>query len=276
MRRQLNSGLPPDSVRKKTLLTQWAIQYGNLDILNLLLQSGADVNKWNGFGTSALYFAVEKNDIEAVKLLLEHDDILVDRKMKNGMNPLLNACNKGYYNIVKHLLNKGADVNAQEREGHSGLLIAVSRNHPEVVKLLLCQDDIQVDLKNDKGTTPLKEAAFRGYLDILVLLLNKGADVNAQSNKGFSSLHNSVEGNHPDVAELLLDRDGIRVDLQENSFGDSPLHLAAKNGNVVITRLLVEKGNASTHLKNWAGRTPLQVAQRFRKHAAAKLLQSLG
>ena len=343
MRRQLTSGLPPDSVKEDLLLTQWAVAFGKLNILKLLLQSRADVNKQNSKGATALCYAVEQNNYEAVKVLLNDDDIQVDKKTRNGWTPLLKACltrylniavlllNKGadvnsqnnqglsplldavqknhpdvvklllsqddilvdlktrkgltplqaacyqgYHSIAILLLNKGADVNAQKIGGSSSLLYAVQKNHPEVVKLLLDQDDILVDLKTSVGLTPLQAACYQGYRNIAVLLLDKGADVNAQMNGGFSPLYMAVQNKHNDVVELLLSQAGILVDLQIGSKGYSPLHLAALVGDIDMIKLLVEQGQASTSLKTTDGETPLQIAERKQHHKAAALLKRLG
>lgn len=276
VRRQLDRGLPPNAVKGNLPFTLWAIKYGKLDILKLLLQNGADVNKKeDGKGGTALFYAVQKNYAEAVKLLLDQDDILVDQKDNDGNTPLKKACYDGHRNIAVLLLNKGADVNAKNNEDFSPLWDSVKENHPDIVKLLLDQDDIQVDPKTNQGMTPLHMACTGGYLDIAMLLLKKGADVNAQDNRGISPLFFAVAKDHPDVVKLLLEQKGILVDLQEMSYGYAPLHQAAEGGNIVMIKLLVEQGNAGTSLKNKAGETPLKVAKASKKDKAANLLRSL-
>ena len=124
MRNQLTSGLPPDAMKEDLLLTQWAVKYGKLNILKLLLKSGANVNKRNSKGATPLYFAVQQNDSEAVKVLLDQDDIEVDLKAEKdgiGWTPLFRACAEGYLKIVSLLLSKGADVNSPENTGCSEL-----------------------------------------------------------------------------------------------------------------------------------------------------------
>ena len=247
---------------------------GYRDIAELLLNKGADVNTQNNGGFSPLWSAVERNHADVVELLLDNINIQVDIKLQNGLTPLRKACYNRNLKIAGLLLAKGADVNAQDNYGYSPLWEAVKNNHLDVVKWLLDQRGIQVDLKKNNGWTPLLMACHGGYRSIVTLLLNKGANVNAQGNEGFSPLYIAVEKNHPDVVELLLHQDDIRVDLRQASLGWSPLHMAARGGSVAMIQLLVEAGGADTGLRTSTGETPLQVAEKYGQTEAARLLRS--
>ena len=270
MRRQLSSGLPPDAVWGDKLFTQWAIKSRKMNILKVLLQSGADVNKVNRQGENALYYAVAKMNSEVVNLLLEQDDILPDLKTGHGTTPLHLACYKGSHKIAALLLNKNADVNAQDNGGHSPLYLAVQENHPDVVRLLLDQDGVIVDLKNNEGVAPVQRACYDSYQNIVALLLSKGANVNTQNNGGFSPLLDAVEQNHPDLVQLLLDQDDILVDLKTNK-GWTPLFKACYKGYRNIALLLLNKG-ADVNAQNDEGYGPLHVAVERKHPAVVELL----
>ena len=229
VRRQLKRGLPPD-VMDNYLMIHWAVSSGQLEILKLLLHSGADVNRQNVQGVTALYFAVEKNSLDAVRLLVERDEILVDlkrdRKRWKVWTPLIKACHEGYYSIVALLLNKGADVNGETDDGNSPLYAAANKNRENVIRLLLDQDDILVDGKTSNGWTPLQIICFRGNYNIAELVLKKGAYVNSQSDEGYCPLYWAVTMNHLEVVGLMLDQPGVRTDLREKSHGNTPLHRA--------------------------------------------------
>ena len=254
-------------------MLHWAVKSGKDEILKLLLQSGANVNKQNDRGETALYYAVEKNRHMTVRLLLEKDEILVDLKTKEKLTALLKACDLGYYEIVVLLLNKGPDVNAKDNEGNGPLFAAANSKHADIVKLLLDQPDILVDQKQWSGWSALYMACVRGSLNIVKHLVNKGANVNSQNDDGDCPLHEVAFNNYLDIAKLLLNLDDIQVDLQENYHGGTPLHSAAGKGHVDMIKLLVEKGKANTNLKNKKGETPLQVAKRKKKYNAVALLR---
>ena len=255
---------------------QRACHKGHLDIVALLLGKAADVNAQTKGGFSPLFVAVEKNHTRVVELLLDRNDTLVDVKLTNGWTPLLQASHLGFRDIAALLLKKGADVNAQGSQGFGPLLVAVGNRHAATARLLLDQDGVRVDLNNTGGWTSLMKACKTGQLELARLLLGKGANVNARNGKGFGSLFVAVEKNRSDVVRLLLEQDGIEVDARQESHGYTPLHKAAEDGNVVLIKLLVEKGRANTGLKNKKGETPLQVAERGKRDKAVQLLKSLG
>ena len=274
MKRQLYRGLPTDVINNYLML-RWAVKSGKHEILKLFLQSGANVNMQNSQGETALYYAVLKNRYKAGKLLLDQDEVLVDLKTRDGWTAFMKACHLGYYNFAVLLLNKGSDVNALSTYNISALYAAMHGKKTEVVKLLLDQDDILVDQRIYDGYTPLQIACTRGSLNIVKRLLNKGANANSQSKGGHCPLHEAAAQNHVNVVKLLLDQDGIQVDLQDED-GDSPLHNAACEGYVEAIKILVEKGKANINLKNKKGETPLQAAEREKKYKAAALLRKYG
>jgi len=85
----------------------------------------------------------------------------------------------GHLEVVKLLLEHGADPNVKNRDGKTPLHNAASEGHLEVVKLLL-ERGADPNVKDDDGNTPLHNAAWRGHLEVVKLLLEHGADPNVQ------------------------------------------------------------------------------------------------
>ena len=99
----------------------------------------------------------------------------------------------------------------------------------------------KVDDRGSKGDcTPLMEASSGGFLDIVQLLLDHGAEVNAQSQAGNTALIYACCGGYEDVVKLLLDYGALIEAHNEN--GHTPLMEAASGGHVNVAKLLLERG----------------------------------
>lgn len=99
----------------------------------------------------------------------------------NILSPLHIACVRGHHDTVCHLINKGADINACEKDGKSSLYLACEYGNVNVVELLL-GGDADVNLCDNDGASPLFIASQQGHDVIVNLLLNHGAAVNDKTN----------------------------------------------------------------------------------------------
>jgi ankyrin repeat protein len=111
------------------------------------------------------------------------------------------AAEKGYLDVVKQLLEKGAAIETRSEFGYTPLFIAAESGQFEVVKWLL-EKGAAVDAKDTDGATPLWVAAYAGHLNVLTLLLDKGADPNANA-RGQTALRIAEGKGRTDMAEVL-------------------------------------------------------------------------
>ncbi|EXJ60980.1 hypothetical protein A1O7_05133 [Cladophialophora yegresii CBS 114405] len=108
----------------------------------------------------------------------------------------------------------------------AGMSIAASWGNQEILKLLLEQDGLDVNCKNDYGNTALTLAAFLGYEQKVALLLTRDQiDVNSRNNKGFTALSAAVQTGRKGVVEQLLQRKDVDVNSRDEE-GSTALHLA--------------------------------------------------
>jgi ankyrin repeat protein len=205
----------------KTLLVK-AIEAGNRSLAMQLID-GAEVDAKDEI---ALLRASEKGFLDVVKLLLlkgAKDDFA-----------LCYASANGHLEVVKLLLEKNADIHASE---DCALRDASANGHLEVVKLLL-EKGADLHPREDSG---FRQAAGNGHLDVVKLLLEKGAEVHAR--KDFALLEASANG-HLEVVKLLLEK---HADLHAEN--DSALREASATGHLNVVKLLLEKG-ADLHAEN--------------------------
>lgn len=190
----------------------------------------------------------------------------VNDKNNEGITPLMLAAHKGHLDIVRLLLEKGALVNEKSSQGgFTALYGSIQNKHTpevqyEVVKLLL-EHGAEVNIIDNDQKTPLILASqYSKFNKTTQLLLEYGATVNLQDKNGLTALMAAASvGNH-EIVKLLLDSDPDTLDVQQNN-GRTALYRAARNGHDHIVQLLLERGaDMRKHLTGDDLDTPLYVA----------------
>jgi ankyrin repeat protein len=260
---------------------QMAVQNGKIEVANLLIAHGANVNAKNGGGL--LCIAALKGDIKMANLLiLKGAD--VNAKNKNGLTPVSRAllsdgggrlmidllvskgakvpelhlaAHRGDIDKVRSSLEKGTKIDVRDKAMHTPLFYAASAGQINVVDLLISKG-ADVNAKDIRGgETPLFYAAKAGQKNVVELLIDKGADVNARGSQHSGALESAAWLGRSDVAELLIAK-GADVNAKDD-WDYIPLHAAAGSGLVEIVKLLIAKGS-DVNAKNEWGETPLHSA----------------
>ena len=125
-----------------------------------------------------LWCAASSGNLALVRLLIERG-ANVNSTTKTKSTPLRAACYDGHLNIVKYLIQKGADIELANKYGHTCLMIAVYRGHIGVMKYLMSLK-VDANRKTFKGSTALHDCAENGSVEMLKLLIDYGAimDIN--------------------------------------------------------------------------------------------------
>ncbi|KAL8300792.1 hypothetical protein RB593_010240 [Gaeumannomyces tritici] len=148
--------------------------------------------------------------------------------------------------------------------------------HGQILKILR-RGVININVKDEDGSTPLQWAAENGHEAVVRLLLDRGADKDAKVGDGRTPLHWAAAGGHEAVARLLVEAGADKEAKDGCGGGRTPLHLAAAGGHEAVARLLVEAG-ADKEAKDGCGggRTPLHRAAEGGHEAVARLLVEAG
>jgi len=159
---------------------------------------------------------------------------------KNYNKSIHYAAIEGHLEVVKYLLENGANINAIGNLDYQSIHCAALEGHLEVVKYLL-ENGADINAKNSDGYQPIHCAVFEGHLEVVKYLLENGADINAKDNVGKTPLYHAVyDCNMECIKYLILQGADVNISTEDNI---SPLHIAIKkNTDLEIIQLLVEAG----------------------------------
>jgi ankyrin repeat protein len=217
-----------------------AARSGDLARMRALLRNEVDVNQPEADGTTALHWAVHRDDAEAIELLLGAR-AAVNATNRYGVFPLHLAAVNGSTPVIERLLRAGANPNSALPEGETALMTATRAGSAAAVKLLLAHGADVNAREAWKGQTALMWAAVENHADAAKALIDGGADVDAASAGGvFTAFLFAVRGGHTDVARVLLDA-GVDVNAALAD-GTSALTLAVMNAHYELAAMLLDRG----------------------------------
>lgn len=182
-----------------------AVESGDTDTVKQMLESGAvDVNLPGKRGETALYKAIVKAQEEVVDLLLE-SGADVNLGNKDGASPLMRAASRNDGPLVERLIALGADVNAQDDIGSTTLLKVSAMNKPqtEVVRILI-EHGADPNIRMNHGWSPLMFAAGNGHREIAAMLLAAGADTEIVSeNDNTTAIMWASKAGHIEIVQQI-------------------------------------------------------------------------
>ena len=287
-----------------------AANRSNARIVQLLLKAGASADEPNNDGVTPILIASNNPDAAVLSLLLEAGANPNARGV-NRHTPLMNSIAAGAsLESIQALIDGGANVNAENDQNRSAILILTSRRYasPEILSALIeaganpnamdsslttplmeaCKQNntamvetllnagARVDLRDRNSRTPILHAAANGApLEIYELLKKAGADINGTTRQGASPLMVALESNTGTEAFEALLRAGANPNHQGLDT-ISILMSAIASQDINIVRLLLNYG-ADPNLPTWDGLTPMMLAaQRIRSNDMFEALVASG
>uniref|UniRef100_A0A6I8PH50 Death associated protein kinase 1 n=1 Tax=Ornithorhynchus anatinus TaxID=9258 RepID=A0A6I8PH50_ORNAN len=237
---------------------------GNVQMLQLLIARGSRVDVRDKAGSNAVYWASRHGHVATLKFLSDNKCPL-DVKDKSGETALHVAARYGHADVVQLLCRAGADPDIQDQEEETPLHCAAWHGYRPVAEAL-CRAGCDPDVRNRDGESPLLTAAARGHRDIVRCLARHGARLDVADKEGHVALHLAVRRCQTEVVRTLLllastgrgRERGCGLDAPD-LHGDTPLHVACKDGHLPIVAALCD-ARCRRDPANQDGRTPLHVA----------------
>ncbi|KAG6991162.1 hypothetical protein G7Y79_00056g090430 [Physcia stellaris] len=272
---KIGSEIDDDDDCRKLLLE--AIKRDDLDIVELLLERGAYL-LGNPYGETSLHVAAKYGSADVVKRLLDRGADIMARN-SSGYTPLHDAAMEGSSEIVSMLLDSGSDVNITSNEyGETPLHIAVNNQDIETTVVLL-KHGASLSARDREENTPIHFAARYGSDDILDKLLNyveQPSDIDLYDGGGNTALHIAVQSSSSTKVAALLEKQADL--LVKNAIGRTPIHSAAQYGTPEILDLLLGyvKQTCDLDLRDKDGNTALHLAIKAGDPDNAKMLLKKG
>tara|TARA_B110000091_G_scaffold212451_1_gene259225 strand:- start:4 stop:1314 length:1311 start_codon:yes stop_codon:yes gene_type:complete len=264
-----------------------AVAQNHASVASYLLERKAKVMKPNLLKLTPLVIAVQHNFLESAKVLLSKK-AKTSKKSPGGYTPLMVACSRGYEEMVRVLLKSGSSLEIATKEGQTALVMSCQNGHVEIVKLLLLREvDVSCALREQNKPTkklPIHFACINGEMlnvrEILKRTIKNDEDnylslefsmlkehmLTCTKMEGCSPLCLAAMKGHAKAVALLLELEGLvqrMVELRDEKKHRTPLMWAARNGHLLVVKLLLSRGNANVLTRDVDGLDAVTLAADF-------------
>ena len=220
-----------------------AVENQFLDAVTFLIDQGADVNLQDGSGLTVLHYATEvsidPSSCLIVKQLINRGANINAVTNDEKLTPLMLACKNKNVSVVNCLLQNGANVVLTSDNGWTALHFVVDEfnDSSEILRSLL-NNGADVNARSIDNETPLMVASQSSDVETVTLLIEQGAYVDLQDEKDNTALHNAVSRKSEEIVGTLLNAGASNLC---NSQGMTPLLLACSRGCVAMVENLIKQ-----------------------------------
>ncbi len=215
-----------------------SVNAGSLPIVKLLVEKGADINTLDKQARMSPIYASAMMGHEDVFFYLLEAGAVLQKETRNGINIIHAACLSQSKEIVALLLERGFDINEYWEE-NGGLPIHASLEGYEANRefvTFLIHNGADINAINKLGFSPLALAAVRGYTDIFYDLLAAGADPEAVNQMGVPMLHYVIMNNNAEMVQTMVDLgvDVFAKDSEGKTALDRSIEYSSNNSERVL------------------------------------------
>ncbi|WP_353271463.1 ankyrin repeat domain-containing protein [Wolbachia endosymbiont (group A) of Rhorus exstirpatorius] len=275
----------------KLPLLSWAACKNSVNVAQLLLSIGADIDIRCDQNWTPLHYAVSAGQYDMVRFLVDQGASILakDNNVKTPLRIVNELGNTEVANFLRAKLDKylfsaierkdirkvsdfldgGANIEAKGINNQTPLCVASCKGNLYVLKLLLSRN-AKVNVQDDSRKTPLHYAAGEGHLDAAKLLLDHDSIINAKDRLGIAPLHYAAYYNREGMVSFLISQ-GAKVEAMDEK-ARTPLHYAAREGHLDVAKLLLEC-DAIIDAKDCYDRDPLYYADSYNKLDVVRLLE---
>ncbi|WP_341811473.1 ankyrin repeat domain-containing protein [Wolbachia endosymbiont (group A) of Oxytorus armatus] len=278
----------------KLPLLSWAACKNSVNVAQLLLSIGADIDIRCDQNWTPLHYAVSAGQYDMVRFLVDQGASILakDNNVKTPLRIVNELGNTEVANFLRAKLDKylfsaierkdirkvsdfldgGANIEAKGINNQTPLCVASCKGNLYVLKLLLSRN-AKVNVQDDSRKTPLHYAAREGHSDVAELLLGRGTMIDAEDCFGMAPLHYAAYHNRKNMVSFLISRDAKVEAMDEED--KTPLHYAAGEGHLDAAKLLLDH-DSIINAKDRLGIAPLHYAAYYNREGMVSFLISQG
>jgi len=217
-------------------------KFGRLDIVDLLLKRGIDINSTVDFdGESALFYACENEHIDVIKYLIK-EGINIECENNNGSTCFIYTCYDGKMKILKILIDNGANINHINKWGNNGFMMACYNGKIDTLKILI-DNGANINHINERGNNGFMIACRNDFVDVVKLLINKVTNINHVNFDGITALALACQYDRFEIVKLLIIH-GVDINdgINEERGDNTGFYYSCLYSHYNIMKLLVAAG----------------------------------
>lgn len=243
-----------NSVDGKTPILHIAVIKGNGNVVEKLLQLGADKEIRNEDGSTPLLTAVKFKKLQCAKLLIDNG-ANVNANNNNQQTSIHLAVRNKDTEMLKLLKSTNrCDINIKDKLGDSAVTDSIIFGDSETMRVILDWPDVDLRFFNRDGFSPIHLAARKGELQVLRLILQKCPNVlNVKKKDGYSALHLAACMGQHDIVDHLIHLKGIDLESRTAEEELTPLHIACRNASAKTVMYLINAVQARSDANNCTG-----------------------
>lgn len=223
------------------------------EVINLLVAAGANINKKHKNSSDTPLMATLKKQNGKYARLLINSGAKTGVTNSSGQTALIVCADyldrANCVSIMRLLIEKGSDVNVRDKNGNTALSVSASRGFSEVVKILLEKGANPNNPEKKPNEIPILNACYSGDTECVKLLLKYGADITVKDSYGVTALENAcISKDNAEIVEICING-GCDVNYVDPTSGMTPFMIAAIWNHKTQMKLLVDRG-ARVNIEN--------------------------